>query len=288
MSKRREVENHRKQLLEIREIMNSMKNLAYLETRKLSQRLISQQNAVAPIESAAADLIYFYPEIRPIADALNPIVLIVGSERGFCGDYNESLMEHLRQNEYEDSHLVVVGNKLAQRLESDDRVIASLAGASTVDETGDVINRIFEVLSDSHVQDGGRSLKLVYHDSSTKQILTNNILPSFADLSTSSPPYGCAPDINLSPRDLINELAEHYLFALLYRALYAALMTENLSRIDHMENALQRIDEKTEGLNQQCNILRQEEIIEEIEIILLNTRLASKRHEKRLLLKDTD
>jgi F-type H+-transporting ATPase subunit gamma len=282
MSKRREVENHRKQLLEIREIMNSMKNLAYLETRKLSQRLISQQKAVVPIESAAADLIYFYPELRPIADVLNPIVLIVGSERGFCGDYNESLMEHLRQKEYEDSHLVVVGNKLTQRLEFDDRVIASLAGANTVDETGDVINRIFEVLIDSHVQDGGRSLKLVYHDSPTKQILTNNILPSFADLSIGSPSYGCAPDINLSPRDLINELAEHYLFALLYRALYAALMAENLSRIDHMENALQRIDEKAEGLNQQCNILRQEEIIEEIEIILLNTRLASKRHEKTL------
>jgi F-type H+-transporting ATPase subunit gamma len=63
-------------------------------------------------------------------------------------------------------------------------------------------------------------------------------------------------------------------------------MAENLSRIDHMENALQRIDEKTEDLNQQCNILRQEEIIEEIEIILLNTRLASKRHEKQLFLKD--
>jgi F-type H+-transporting ATPase subunit gamma len=288
MSKRREVENHRKQLLEIREIMNSMKNLAYLETRKLSQRLISQQKAVVPIESAAADLIYFYPEIRPIADVLNPIVLIVGSERGFCGDYNELLMEHLRQKEYENSHLVVVGNKLTQRLEFDDRVIASLAGANTVDETGDVINRIFEVLTDSHLQDGGRPLKLVYHDSSTKQILTNNILPSFADLSTGSPSYGCAPDINLSPRDLINELAEHYLFALLYRALYAALMTENLSRIDHMENALQRIDEKAEGLNQQCNVLRQEEIIEEIEIILLNTRLASKRHEKHLLPKHKD
>jgi F-type H+-transporting ATPase subunit gamma len=122
----------------------------------------------------------------------------------------------------------------------------------------------------------------MYHEPAQKQVVMKNILPAFADLLSASEQYATAPDINLPPTVLLNELAEHYLLALLYNSLYAALMAENLSRIDHMENALQRIDEKTLGLTQQCNILRQEEIIEEIEIILLNTRLASKRHEKRL------
>jgi len=280
MSKRRQLETHRKQLLEIREIMNSMKNLAYLETRKLAQRLVSQRNALLPVEAAAVDLMHFYPEIRPLADPLDPVVLVIGSERGFCGDYNETLVNYLEQPEYRGLQLIVVGNKLAQRLESNRHIHASLVGASTVDETGDVVNRIFAELVSAQVQGRNRSLKLVYHDAATKQIQVNMLLPAFGDLVITATPYMNAPDIYLSPSTLIDELAEHYLFSLLYRALYAALMAENQSRIDHMENALNRIDEKAVGLNQQCNTLRQEEIIEEIEIILLNTRLASKRHEK--------
>jgi F-type H+-transporting ATPase subunit gamma len=282
MSKRRHLESHRKQLVEIREIMNSMKNLAYLESRKLSQRLGSQLDAVITIEKAAADLIHFYPEIKPTVDESSPVILLIGSERGFCADYNEALVEYLEQNVPEHLQLFAVGDKLSQRLESDERVVTRLVGASTMDEAGDIINRIIESLDAMQLLNGNRLLRLMYHEPAQKQVVMKNILPAFADLLSASEQYATAPDINLPPTVLLNELAEHYLLALLYNSLYAALMAENLSRIDHMENALQRIDEKTLGLTQQCNILRQEEIIEEIEIILLNTRLASKRHEKRL------
>jgi F-type H+-transporting ATPase subunit gamma len=282
MSKRRHLESHRKQLVEIREIMNSMKNLAYLESRKLSQRLGSQLDAVITIEKAAADLIHFYPEIKPTVDESSPVILLIGSERGFCADYNEALVEYLEQNVPEHLQLFAVGDKLSQRLESDERVVTRLVGASTMDEAGDIINRIIESLDTAQLLNGNRLLRLMYHEPAQKQVVMKNILPAFADLLSAPEQYATAPDINLPPTVLLNELAEHHLLALLYNNLYAALMAENLSRIDHMENALQRIDEKTLGLTQQCNILRQEEIIEEIEIILLNTRLASKRHEKRL------
>jgi len=281
MSKRRELESHQKHLVEIREIMNSMKNLAYLETRKLSQRLRSQQNAILPIEKAATDLLQFHPQIRPLVDESNPVILLIGSERGFCGDYNEALMRYLDLNVQDNMDLAVVGDKLGQRLEGDDRVIVRLAGANTTDEVGSILNRIVDMLAGLQVFRDNRSLKIMYHDPSTKQIQMKSILPAFADLSIERQSYANAPDINLPPSILLNELAEQYLLALLYEVLYAALMAENLSRIDHMGNALQRIDEKTAGLTQQCNALRQEEIIEEIEIILLNTTLAGRQREKK-------
>lgn len=47
-------------------------------------------------------------------------------------------------------------------------------------------------------------------------------------------------------------------------------MTENQRRVQHMDYAVRRIEQKSEALLQRCNGLRQEEITEEIEVIMLN------------------
>jgi len=47
-------------------------------------------------------------------------------------------------------------------------------------------------------------------------------------------------------------------------------MIENQQRIQHLENAVHHLDDQTEELGRKINALRQEEIIEEIEVILLN------------------
>jgi F-type H+-transporting ATPase subunit gamma len=47
-------------------------------------------------------------------------------------------------------------------------------------------------------------------------------------------------------------------------------MAENRRRLEHMENALHRMEGKIEDLRRRRNVLRQEEIVEEIEVILLS------------------
>ena len=48
-------------------------------------------------------------------------------------------------------------------------------------------------------------------------------------------------------------------------------MVENHRRVQHLENATHHLDNKTDELKHKINALRQEEIIEEIEVILLNS-----------------
>jgi len=67
MTRRRHLEHHRQSLAEIRDIMNSMKTLAYMETRKLARFLDAQHAVVQSIEDVAADLLSFYPETLPEA-----------------------------------------------------------------------------------------------------------------------------------------------------------------------------------------------------------------------------
>jgi F-type H+-transporting ATPase subunit gamma len=47
-------------------------------------------------------------------------------------------------------------------------------------------------------------------------------------------------------------------------------MVENHRRMTHLDRAVRHLDEKSHELSRRCNALRQEEIIEEIEVILLS------------------
>jgi F-type H+-transporting ATPase subunit gamma len=67
------------------------------------------------------------------------------------------------------------------------------------------------------------------------------------------------------------DLAEHYLLACLHEILYTSLLVENQSRVTHLTDAVNHLDDKLASLAHQSNALRQEEITEEIEVILLNS-----------------
>ena len=49
-------------------------------------------------------------------------------------------------------------------------------------------------------------------------------------------------------------------------------MAENRRRMQHLEGAIRRLEERTSELALKRNALRQEEITEEIEVILLSAR----------------
>ena len=74
----------------------------------------------------------------------------------------------------------------------------------------------------------------------------------------------------MAPQDCLTDLSEQYLFAVLHEILYTSLMSENYKRVTHLEGAVRHMDDESEKLARQCNALRQEEIIEEIEVILLS------------------
>jgi F-type H+-transporting ATPase subunit gamma len=273
MSRRRDLEHHRHSLGEIREIMNSMKNLAYMETRKLSRFLPAQQTVVESIETMAADFLCFHPGILAESAETAPVFLMVGTERGFCGDFNQALVAHLAKVKQAQTaaevRLLAVGHKLHLLLEDDDRVAAFIEGASVVEDVPTVLNRVVKELAS--LQDGHFNLSLygICHDDNG--IAVNRLLPPFQQLLNEPPSDPDPPLTNLPAEELLIDLADHYLFAALHRMLYTSLMVENRRRVTHLEGAVKHMDEESDELRRQCNTLRQEEIIEEIEVILLSS-----------------
>jgi F-type H+-transporting ATPase subunit gamma len=275
VTSRRQVEGHRHSLGEIRAIMNAMKNLAYMETRKLARFLNAQNAVVSTLDSVAADFVTAYPDAVPDTAAVNQVYLLIGSERGFCGDFNDALLRYLESVQgavaaSQSPALMVTGHKLHALLADHAGVAAFLDGASVAEEVPALLTRVVETVADLQGRHGALSLEVFYHPGNNRGVTRQQILPPFQRYLHQPERFAEPPVLNLTPAEFLIELSDHYLFAVLHQIFYASLMSENERRVQHLDAAVDQLDERSLDLQRQANALRQEEIIEEIEVILLS------------------
>ncbi|MCX4186472.1 F0F1 ATP synthase subunit gamma [Methylophaga sp. OBS4] len=269
MSRRQNLEHHRHSLTEVQNIMNSMKTMAYIESRKLSACIDAQQAVIHSIEQASRDLLNFYPDILPQPGRNPSVILLIGSERGFCGDFNHALFRELEVQTSKSSLLISVGHKLNLLLEDDPRLTAAIDGISVNEEITSVIEQLVARLALLQEQHGLLSVSCLYH-AGDDGIRTQKLLPPFHDLLHQTVGFSHPPLHNQPPEDLLLELSDHYLFAVLHQILFISLLEENHRRITHLDGAVKYLDKQLAELTRKSSALRQEEIIEEIEVILLS------------------
>jgi len=288
MTRRQEVEHQRHSLAEVRDIMHSMKTLAYMETRKLERYVIAENAVLDSIEDVAKDFISFHADTLPTttgttrAQQATSVYVVVGTERGFCGDFNQSLIRQLDETltstesttGTENANIILVGHKLfntidTEKLNNGMLNSTKLVGASVVEEVLTVLEQIVQQLSSIQHQHGMLDVYCIYHDQQ-EDVEVTQLLPPFQHLRENRPQHADPPVLNLEPAEFLVELTEHYLLAALLTILYVSLDAENHHRVSHLEGAIRHMDDKSQELTRRANTLRQEEIIEEIEVILLS------------------
>lgn len=278
MTKRREVQRRVTAFGEIRGILAAMKNLALLELQKIGRFAIDQRRAVQSIEQAAGDFLSFYLKQLPGPGNFSPVYLLIGSERGFCGDFNEQLIAQsatwLAQAQPPEN-LIVVGSRLAMALERSRKEGIRVQGAEVAEDVESVLAVAVERLG--QIQRDRRdarpiALTALYHDDESGAVRVRRLLP-MPDLPAPREAFVYPPYLDLPPMQLLRKLTDHYLYAALHEVLYSSLLAENRQRLTHMDGAMRRIDEDLGKLKLKYNALRQEEIIEDIEVILLSADL---------------
>jgi F-type H+-transporting ATPase subunit gamma len=271
MSQRRQLQQHLSSQAEIGEILTSMKNLAYMETRKLSRLLENQLRAVARIEAIAEAFLAFHPGLLPPAEVSQRSYLVIGSRRGLCGDFNarllNALQDELAQRGGRDDLIIAVGQKLCQRLTTLPDRRTELAGSDVAEEIPQVLHGIVRELDRQRLG----SLVVFYHRDPNQSPYRRQLLPPFSPDRVRSPAVGFPPLLNLQPESFLLGLTEQYLYTALHAVLYQSLAAENEQRIRHLDGAIHHLEDRAAKLQRRIRALRQEEIIEEIEVILLNS-----------------
>jgi F-type H+-transporting ATPase subunit gamma len=269
MSKLSDLRSRMRALSDIEGILNAMKNLSLVEMTKISRFYMTQQDLLRAVEEALADFQQFYGAPRERKDpASGSIYVLIGSERGFCGGFNETIQKTFEALPIAGTphKLVLVGRKLALKFLQDDRVVTSLEGPSAADEIPLVISQLAKTLT--------------RFSSSPWKIIHNSCAGAMTRVETTSPfefpkretsrKFQYPPLLNLPPSNLRPLIFEQYLFALFYGIFYQSFMAENYERLRHMDGALNKLREDEERLLRLANSLRQETITEELEIIMLS------------------
>ena len=276
MSKRRDIEGHIRSLEEISDIMGAMKNLAVLETQKLGRLLSAQERVVSTMRAAGTDLLAFHPEALPPNEKTRCLYVAIGSERGLCGDYNDQVLSAIQERLQGETDtapvLLTVGGKLAARLAEHGYATASIEGPSVAEEVQRVIVQVMDRVQELQAREAPGlplTMTVISHLVETREVAAQP-LRAFEDASGPIRRFAAPPLVNMPPRLVLRELIELFLFSLLHKIFYGALLAENRARVSHLEGAIQHLEKEASELERKRNGLRQEEITQEIELLMLS------------------
>ncbi len=265
MSQRREIEAHLALYDDLSGILGAMRSFALAELHRVSRQEQAQQQIVDAVRAAlevvalSRDDASFEPPRA--GGALTEAWLLFGSVRGFCGSFNEEVIEAWQAAGAEDQPVIVVGERLAATMPTH-AALFPVAGADGSLDAFAAIDRILIAFADvrcRHGQDCG--LVACLRDENGARIV--RLLPLLPPPGRSGTP----PLLNEAPAVVAARIAEHYLFHQLLALVLRSIWMENRLRLMQMESALRHIEEGTGDLARQRNRLRQEEIVEEIEVI---------------------
>jgi F-type H+-transporting ATPase subunit gamma len=258
VSRRREIEARLALYDDLSGILGAMRSFALAELHRVVRREEAQRQVVECLGRSWHDVSPFLPvSAAPRRD----VRVLLGSVRGFCGAYNEEVVREWQSGAPADSPAIVVGERLAAVMPAQARFL-TVAGAQGGLDAAATIDRILAALARARVAAGGERFGLVVCLRDETAARTERLLPL-----PPAPDRGEPPLMNEPPARVAAGVAEHFLFHGLLAALLRAIRAENAMRLLQMENALRHLERGAEDLRLRRNRARQEEIVEEIELM---------------------
>ena len=283
MSRTRDIEARLHSLGDMTTIIRAMRNLALMESQKLGRRVAAQRQALERIEMAAGDFLSWFPEALGERPRARPLYLLIGSERGFCGDFNEAVIaacaSQVATLGADRPFVVLVGGRLATAYPATLPVPTLLPGPTVAEDAPAVMSRVAAHLQGLQAENDQfclLDLTLVHHAPAGGHGSRVEVRRPFLMLAGTDRHHAFSPRLTLSPLAFAAELIEHFLWAILHDVLYGSLLAESERRFSHMDQAQQRLDELRADLTITRNAMRQEEITNEIEMIVLNAEFLRK------------
>jgi F-type H+-transporting ATPase subunit gamma len=207
------------------------------------------------------------------SDTQAEAVVVIGSDRGLCGRYNEIVTRRAIDRIGDRTmHLAAIGAQAAVRLEgaghSPDHLFllpGSVGGLGTLVHS--VIVTLERWMRDSDV--GRISLIHNRREGRSRSVAVERALLPIPDsylrdrLDTDWPGNGL-PFFRMDPERLLSSLVRQRLFVVLYRALAEALASEHATRLAAMQSAERNIEDRRNSLNSAYRRKRQETITREL------------------------
>ncbi len=267
---------------------------------KAQQRLHAAQpyareitRAVEAVVSRSANV--DHPLTRPVENPARAAVLILTSDRGFCGGFNSNVLREAQglrtklETDRVDPVTFVAGRKgIGWHRFRNREVAAEWSGFSDTPRPGNAAE-ITAALLDAYgrpaQEEGVDEIHVVYTEfisMLTQRAVVRRLLPLHIEETDEPPPSGPMPiyEFEPSPPDVLNALLPWYVESRLFHALLESAASEIAARRRAMKSATDNANELIEQLTRDANKARQAEITQEIsEIVAGANALAAANRE---------
>ncbi|MXN67282.1 hypothetical protein GR183_20430 [Stappia sp. GBMRC 2046] len=241
-------------LSELDELVGALRSMAAWRAREAQDAFPGTRAYCRIIERAIAEISPLVKAPEPPAQS-NGSLLVVSSENGFVGGFNNRLVEKALDIREAREKLIIVGRRgLAAAKEKGVEPDLFLPMTSHVAGITPLARRI-TARFDTVVS--ARIVFARYMQGASYNTEAKRVLPLDTSLRAKDVP-GIPPLHHLPPEDLLRELANQYLFAEIAHALMESLASENGARLRTMEYASQNIGDKIDDMKKEERIVRQE------------------------------
>jgi len=272
MQQLRQLEQQIETIDELRDILHAMRSLAAIYLKQAEAQLRGVRAYGQVVSDGIADALRAIDDAPPVESTGRACILLLGSEQGLCGRFNEIVaeagIEYARQ--LGGAAFIVAGRRAASTIErAGAEVIAVISSSSSPEAAPAVIRRAAEETFHRYTSGQFSRLCLVHAlylspgkaDTRMVPILPLDYSSWRSQADARAKPQ---PAMTLASGELLASLVEEYYFITLYQAFVESLAAENGMRLQSMEAAKKNIDETEEGLRRRAQQLRQDEITAEL------------------------
>ena len=254
---------------ELRDLVGALRGLSGVHLQEAQETLTGIRNYVDIVGTAIAEAAALLPETTDRTDeiaefpgdAADGVLIVVCSEHGFTGAFNEHLFDRAAAERRPDQKIAVIGRR--GTILADERNIDIEWTFAMATHAGGVLNvtrRVAERIADARAVD---IVFASYRKGGAYEIEAKRILP--LDPALLDRAAGRSPPLHHMPAELLLvRLASEYLFAEITHAVMESLASENAARLQVMEAADRNIGDKLEQFHRTEHTVRQETITAEL------------------------
>jgi len=223
-----------------------------------------------------------HPLTQPVLSPTRSAVLILTSDRGFCGGFNANVLREaqslraLLESQHEETVTYVAGRKgIGWHRFRGRELAAEWAGFSDTprqENAEQVASALIEAFERPTADGGVDEIHIVYTEfvsMLTQQAVVRRLLPLEIE-PAEEPPPGPLPSYEFepTPTDVLNSLLPWYVESRIFQAMLDSAASEIAARRRAMKSATDNANELIEQLSREANKARQAEITQEISEIV--------------------
>jgi len=247
-------------------VVKTMKRMAAINIQHLEKAVASLADYERNVGLGWQALLRLPGAVGPVRTAGPAVCVVVGSDQGMCGQFNEAILSHA---------LADAGREALCFWAIGDRVRAGLADAGrpaeaflplpgTLEGVGGTVQELVRRLAALQPAAAVIPVFVVHHrlqKGETFAPLRQKLLPLdrswVAAQRAAAWPGRCLPMLGLSREALFHHLFRQYLFVSLFRSLVQSMASENAARLRAMQAAEKNILELAQDLDREFSETRQ-------------------------------